>query len=234
MATNVSLVVLTNTPSRFVLATLPEIHGWLRAWRKPQVDTPLESWDCDLDTGTLVVTSVTESVEVPLAALIRLRFAGVEATASDSYCDYEVQLSYDDGSPLGRMVTLPSSTRFRARRQNEVRSAQSRLRAFLRPVCPKLEPTVLEEVWSWFTMGHQHRVQRMGEWIVKLQAGLEVMSQHPQTPGMDVQGLKEKLKGYQEKLKQVQSGEKKARPSWLVPTIGAFIWGFILFRWFSR
>jgi hypothetical protein len=239
MATNVSLVVLTNTPSRLVLATVPETHGWLRAWRKPQVDAPLETWDFDRETGTLVVTSVThhgaESLEVPLAAVIRLRLAGVEATASDSYCDYELQLSYEDGSPLGRMVTLPSCTRFRAKRQNGVRSAQSRLRAFLRPACPKLEGTLLEELCRWFTMGHQQRLQRMGEWLGKLQAGLEAISQHPHTPGMDVLGWKEKLQGYQEKLKQAQSGEKPAWHSgWLVPAIGAFLWGFILFRWLSR
>jgi hypothetical protein len=83
-------------------------------------------------------------------------------------------------------------------------------------------------------MGHQQRVQRMGELLVKLQAALEVISQGPQTPGMDAQVWKEKLKGYQEKLKQIQSGEKKAWPGWLVPAIGAFIWGFILFRWYSR
>ena len=127
MPINVSLVVSTNTSSRFVLATVPEIHGWLKAWRKPQADAPLESWDFDVDAGTLVVTSATdlgtESLEVPLAALTRLRFAGVEATALDGYCDYELQLFYDDGSPLGRMVKLPSSTHFRARRPNEVRSA---------------------------------------------------------------------------------------------------------------
>jgi hypothetical protein len=239
MATNVSLAVLTNTPSRFVLATVPETRGWLRAWRKPQADPPLESWDFDRDAGTLVVTSVTdhgaESVEVPLAAVTRLRFAGVEATALDGYSDYELQLFYDDGSPLGRMVTLPGSTHFRARRPNEVRSAQSRLRAFLRPVCPKLEGTLFEELCRWFTMGHQQRLQRMQELVGKLQAGLEVISQGQHAPGMDAPGWKAKLQGYQEKLKRAQSGGKTAWHSgWLIPTIGAFIWGFILFRWFLR
>jgi hypothetical protein len=133
MAINVSLALLTHTSSRFVLATAPETRGsWPKMWGKPQANrssAPLESWDFDLDAGTLIVTSVTDlgsqptSLEVPLPALTRLRFAGVEATDSDGYCDYELQLFYDDGSPLGRMVKLPSSTHFRARRPNEVRSA---------------------------------------------------------------------------------------------------------------
>src|SRR5262245_27340712 len=131
MATNVSLAVFAHTPSRFVLTTIPETHRWLSVWRKPQADgssARLETWDFDRDAGTLVVTSLTdhgaESLKVPLAALTRLRFAGVEATAAESYCDYQLQLFHDDGSPLGSMVALPSSSRFRARRPNEVRSAQ--------------------------------------------------------------------------------------------------------------
>jgi hypothetical protein len=181
------------------------------------------------------VTSVAESVEVPLPSLTRLRFAGVEATALDGYCDYQLQLFHDNGSPLGSMVTLPSSTHFRARRPNEVRSAQSRLRAFLKPACPKLEGTVFEELGKWFTMGHQQRLQRMGELVGKLQAGLEAISQHPQTPGMDVPNWKDKLQGYQDKLKQAQSGEKPAAHSgWLVPAIGAFLGGFILYLWLSH
>ena len=237
MPINVSLVVSTNTSSRFVLATVPETHGWLRAWRKPQADAPLESWDFDVDAGTLVVTSATdlgtESLEVPLAALTRLRFAGVEATALDGYCDYELQLFYDDGTPLGKMITLPSSTRFRARRPNEVRSAQSRLRAFLKPSCPKLEGTVLEELGKWVTMGHQQRLERTQEILGKLQAGLEAISQGPQAPGMDVVNWKDKLQGYQEKLKQAQSGSA-GHSGWLVPTIGAFLGGFILYFWLSH
>jgi hypothetical protein len=205
MATNVSLAILAHRPSRFVFATVPETQGfWQKVWGKPLADrssAPLESWDFDCDAGTLVVTSVTESLEVPLAALTRLRFAGVEATASDSYCDYQLQLFHDNGSPLGSMVTLPSSTHFRAKRPNEVRSALARLRAFVKPSCPKLEGTVFEEVVRWFTMGHQQRVQRMGELVGKLQAALEVMSQHPQTPGMDVARWRETLQGYQDKLK---------------------------------
>jgi hypothetical protein len=214
MPTNVSLVVFTNMSSRFVLATVPEIHGLLRLWRKPQADAALETWDFDLDAGTLVATSETdhgaEGLEVPLAAITRLRFAGVEETSSDSYCDYELQLFYDDGSPLGRMVKLPSTTRYRARRPNELRSALSRLRAFLKPACPKLEGTVLEELGNWFTMGHQQRLQRMQETIGKVQSALEAVSQDPQTPGMDVATWKDKLQGYQEKLKQAQSDDEAA------------------------
>jgi hypothetical protein len=233
MATNVSLVVLMNASSKFVLATVPETHGWLRAWRKPQVDPPLESWDFDLHAGTVVVTSATGSVEVPLPSLTRLRFAGVEATATDGYCDYELQLSYDDGSPLGRGVTLPSSNDFRARRPNEVRSAQRRLRAFLKPSCPKLEGTMVEELGKWFTMGHQQRVQRMGELLGKLQAGLDVISQGPQAPGMDAQGWSKKLQGYQEKLKQARAGSA-SHSGWLMPTLGAFLGGIILYFWLSQ
>jgi hypothetical protein len=214
MAINVSLTFFTHTSSRFVLATVPEIHGLLRLWRKPQVDAALETWDFDLDSGTLVATSETdhgaESLEVPLAALTRLRFAGVEETASDGYCDYELQLFYDDGSPLGRMVKLPSSTRYRVRRPNEVRSALTRLRAFLKPACPKLEGTVLEELGKWFTMGHQQRLQCMQETLGKVQSALEAIRQGPQAPGMDVPNWKDKLQGLQEKLKQAQPNDEAA------------------------
>jgi hypothetical protein len=215
MATNVSLVVLPTTASlRFVLATVPEINGLLRLWRKPQADASLETWDFDLDSGTLVATSETdrgtETLEVPLASLTRLRFAGVEATALDGYCDYELQLSYEDGSPLGKMVTLPSTTRYRARRPNEVRSGLARLRAFLKPSCPKLEGTMVEELGKWFTMGHQKRLQRMGELLGKVQSALDAISQGPQAPGMDVANWKDKLQGYQEKLKQAQSDDGAA------------------------
>jgi hypothetical protein len=215
MATNVSLVVFPNISSRFVLATVPEItNGLLRLWRKPQLDESLETWDFDLDSGTLVATSETdrgaESLEVPLAAITRLRFAGVEATALDGYCDYELELFYDDGSPLGKIVKLPSTTRYRARRPNEVRSTLTRLRAFLKPSCPKLEGTVLEELGKWFTMGHQQRLQRMQGLVGKLQSALEAVSQGPQAPGMDVANWKDKLQGYQDKLKQAQSDDEAA------------------------
>jgi hypothetical protein len=217
MATNVSLVVLPTTSSRFVLDTVPEINGLLRLWRKPQADAALETWDFDVDAGTLVAASETdhgtESLEVPLAAVTRLRFAGVEATALDGYSDYELQLFYEDGSPLGRMVKLPSTTRYRARRPNEVRSTRSRLRAFLKPSCPKLEGTVLEELGKWFTMGHQKRLQHMQETLGKVQSALEAISQGPQAPGMDVPAWSQKLRGYQDKLKQAQSDDEAAGQS---------------------
>jgi hypothetical protein len=201
MATNVSLVVLPTTSSRFVLATVPEINALMRLWRKPQADAALETWDFDLDFGTLVATSETdlgaESLEVPLASLTRLRFAAVKATPLDDYCEYELQLSYEDGSPLGSMVKLPSTSRYRARRPNEVRSALARLRAFLKPSCPKLEGTVLEELGKWFTMGHQKRLQHMQETFGKVQSALEAISQGPQAPGMDVANWKDKLQGYE-------------------------------------
>jgi hypothetical protein len=239
MAINVSLAFYTHTSSRFALATVPETRSWLRAWRKPQADAPLESWDFDLDAGTLVVTSATDhgvdTQEVPLASLTRLRFAGVEATALDNYCDYELQLFYEDSSPLGRMVKLPSSTHFRARRPKEVRSALARLRAFLKPSCPKLEGTILEEVGKWFTMGHQQRLQRIGEMLGKVEDALEAISQGQHTPCMDLPNWKDKLQGYQEKLKQVQSGEKPAgHLDWLVPIVGAFLGGVILYLWISH
>jgi hypothetical protein len=255
MATNVSLVVLTDTSSKFVLATVPAAPGfWQTVWGQPLADrcaAPMESWDFDRDTGTLVVNSVTDlgaqpqSLQVPLAALTRLRFAGVqETTGSDGYCDYQLQLFHDDGSQLGSMFTLPSSTHFLLKRPNEVRSAQSRLRAFLKPACPKLEGTFFEELGRWFTMGHQQRVQLMRERLGKLQAALEAISQHPHTPGMDVPRWREKLQGYQDKLgqacdsqapNQAPSGEKRAGQSgWLVPAIGAFLGGVILFLWLSQ
>ena len=53
---------------------------------------------------------------------------------------------------------------------------------------------------------------------------------------MDVPDWKEKLQGYQDKLKQHQSGEEPAarHSGWLVPTVGAFLGGFILYLWLSH
>jgi hypothetical protein len=253
MATNVSLAVLHHTPSRFVLATVPEAPGfWQQVWGEPLADcspAPLESWIFDRDAGTLVVTSVEDlraqpqSLELPLAALTRLRLAGVETTASDSYCDYQLQLFYDDGSQLGSMVTLPCSTHFCEKRPNEARSALAQLRAFLKPACPKLEGTFLEELGRWFTMGHPQRLQLMQERLGQLQTALEAISQGPQAPGMEVPSWKEKLQGHQDKLSQACDsqalrqpplGEKPGgRSSWLVPFVGAFLGGFLLFLWLS-
>ena len=255
MAIAVSLVIVTPAPSRFVVATYPDSSGLCqKLWGKPLADRsspPIESWDFDQDAGTLTVTAVAnlgtqpESREVSLAALTRLRVVGVEDTSgSDGYRDYQLQLFHDDGSPLGSLLTLPSSTNFRLPWASDARSVQSRLRAFLEPACPKLECTFFEELGRWFTMGHEQRKQLLRERLGKLQAALEAISQHPQTPGMEVAKWKEKLQQGQDKLSQAcdspaldqeQPGERQAgKIGWLIPAVAAFFGGAILFLWLSQ
>ena len=60
-------------------------------------------------------------------------------------------------------------------------------------------------------MGHQQRLQQMGETLAKVQSALEAVSQGPQAPGVDVANWKDKLQGYQEKLKQAQSDDEGGR-----------------------
>jgi hypothetical protein len=250
MATAVCLVISTPTPSRFVVATYPDSSGlWQKLLGKPLADRsspPIDRWDFDQDAGTLTVTSVPslgarpENREVSLAALTRLRLVGVEETSgSDGYRDYELQLFYDDGSPLGSLLKLPSSTDFRLPWASEARSVQSRLRAFLEPACPKFEGTFLEELGRWVTMGHQQRQQLLQERLGKLQAAIEAISHHPHEPGMELPAAREKLQQLQDKLRQdcdspppnqAESGEKLAgNVSWLMPAVVAFLGSFILF-----
>jgi hypothetical protein len=252
MATAVGLVIATPTPSRLVVATYADSSGlWQKLWGKPLVDRsspPIESWDFDQDAGTLTVTSVAnlgtqpENREVSLATLTRLRVVGVQETSdSDGYRDYELQLFYDDGSPLGSLLTLPSSTKFRLSWASDARSVQSRLRAFLEPACPKLEGTFLQELGGWFVMGHQQRKQLLRERVGKLQAALEALGRYPQAPGMDLPGATQKLQQLQDRLSQdgaspaLNQAESRERPtgkmSWLIPVVGAFLAGFLLFFW---
>jgi hypothetical protein len=253
MATKVGLAVLMDTPTRFIVATFPDTSTfWKRAWGNSLPDPsspPIESWDFDCGTGTLIITTVKgpeaepTSTAIPLASLTALRLGGVEATnGSEGYTDYELRLTYDDGSPLGRMVSLPGSDDFLSSWQNEIRSIESRLRGFLKPVCPKLEGTLLEELGKWFTMGHAGRVQYLNEKVGKLQAALTVISQSPHRPGMDPSRWQEQLQVFRDKLGQAgassapdpgqpDSPPVRTGPHWLLRALLAFVAGMILFYW---
>jgi hypothetical protein len=253
MATNVGLAVLTDNSARFIVATFPDTSNfWQRAWGKAVLDPsspPIESWDFDCDAGTLIITAVkgpeaeATSTAIPLASLTALRLGGVEATSSpEGYSHYELRLTYDDGSPLGRMVSLPGSADFLSSWQGEIRSIQSRLRRFLKPVCPKLEGTLLEELGSWFTMGHAGRVQYLKEKVGKLQAVLAMISQSPHAPGMDPARWQERLQVFHDRLDQAGAtpADDPSKPGsppshtgahWLLRAFLAFVGGMILFYW---
>jgi hypothetical protein len=82
--------------------------------------------------------------QVPLASLVNLTWGGVHETrVLDEDCHYEVRLFFDDnGRPT--FLNLPGSADYRCAFSEQVRQLESRLRAFLKPLCPRLESTTLE------------------------------------------------------------------------------------------
>ena len=108
----------------------------------------IEAWDFDSDACVLRVVAAcggdaTER-QVPLASLINLSWGGVQETSiSDEYKDYEVRLFFDDGG-RHQFLHLPGSADFLCAWSDQARDMERRLRAFLKPHCPRLESTTLE------------------------------------------------------------------------------------------
>ena len=82
--------------------------------------------------------------QVPLASLVNLTWGGVhETTVLDEHFHYEVRLFFDDGG-RHHFLNLPGSADFLCAWSDQARTVESRLRDFLKPLCPRLESTAPE------------------------------------------------------------------------------------------
>jgi hypothetical protein len=154
MATDICLVVVADEPSRFIVGTFPTARGLDRLlWSADRFDRsaePIETWDFDGEAGVLRVVTAARAAapvrQVPLASLVNLTWGGVhETTVLDEHFHYEVRLFFDDnGRPT--FLNLPGSADYLCASTEQARQLESRLRAFLKPLCPRLESTTLEEL----------------------------------------------------------------------------------------
>ena len=152
MATDVCLAVVADEPSRFIVGTFRAASGLDKLlWGEGRFDRsagPIETWDFDGDAGVLrAVTAAGPAApvrQVPLASLVNLTWGGVhETSVSDEDFHYEVRLFFDDnGRPT--FLNLPGSANYLCASSDQARQLESRLRAFLKPLCPRLESTTLE------------------------------------------------------------------------------------------
>jgi hypothetical protein len=134
------------------VATYPAVAGlrkFLWGSAKPNFAAGLiEAWDCDRDAGVLRVVAVPGSAapdrQIPLASLTVLSWQGVEETSfSGEYFHYDIGLFFDDGGRTG-ILHLPGSNAYLCASADQTREVVSRLRAFLKPVCLRLEGSALE------------------------------------------------------------------------------------------
>jgi hypothetical protein len=155
MATPVCLAIIAEAPARLVIGTYPAkagLHTLLFGSGHPNRDAGMiEAWDFDGDAGVLRVVpgpgSAAQERQVPLASLInlswgfRLQGTGYRDDADDSH--FELRLFFDDGTRPG-FLNLPGSDDFLCAWSDQARNVESRLRDFLKPLCPRLESTTLE------------------------------------------------------------------------------------------
>jgi hypothetical protein len=154
MAINVCFSFIMDTPSRLVVGTYPAAAGidkFLWGSAKPNLAAGMiEGWEFDRDAGVLRIASAPGSVapsqEFPLESLTRLTWGGRDAGGiSGEYSDYDVTLCFDDGT-RNRVLALPGSSDYLCASLSQTREVESRLRAFLKPLCPRLETTALEDM----------------------------------------------------------------------------------------
>jgi hypothetical protein len=110
----------------------------------------LEGWDFDCDAGVVRFAPAPGSAwpdrEVPLASVTRLTWCGVQQTKfSDEYYHYDLTLRFEDEGH-GRLISLPGSPEYLCPSRAQVQEIASRLHAFLKPICPRLETTGLEDM----------------------------------------------------------------------------------------
>jgi hypothetical protein len=172
MATNVCLAVISDEASRFVVGTYPAVTGLNKLlWGSAQINRSadmIEGWDFDGGAGVLRVAapagSATPVREIPLSLLVNLTWGGVRETSfSDEYFHYEVRLFFDDGGQP-TFLSLPGSANYLCDSSDQAREIERRLRAFLKPLCPRLESTTLEELakfWHNPVAGLQSLQQRV-------------------------------------------------------------------------
>jgi hypothetical protein len=135
----------------------------------------IEAWDFDGDAGVLRVVPApggdAQERQVPLASLINLTWGGVQETSvSDEYQHYEVRLFFEDGG-RHHFLQLPGSADFLCAWSDQVRDMESCLRAFLKPLCPRLEDTTLETLvkfWKDPAEGFKSIQERVGTRLAAL------------------------------------------------------------------
>jgi len=154
MGVNVCFSFIMDTQSRLVVGAYPAAGGLgslLWGSDKPNLAAGMiEGWDLDRDCGVLRVASVPGSAapnqEVPLESLTRLTWGRRQGAGdSDDHSDYVLTLCFDEGGS-NRVLSLPASSHYLCNSLHQVREVEARLRAFLKPVCPRLESTALEDL----------------------------------------------------------------------------------------
>jgi hypothetical protein len=138
----------------------------------------IEAWDFDGEAGVLRVVPApgraAQERQVPLASLINLSW-GFRLQGTGSWDDpddshFEVRLFCDDdGHPS--FFTLPGAADCLCAWSDQARGLESRLRAFLKPLCPRLEGTTLETLaafWRDPVAGIQSIQERVGTRLAAL------------------------------------------------------------------
>jgi hypothetical protein len=176
MATKVCLAIIADSPSRLVVGTYPAHLGLLFRSDQPNRDAGMiEAWDFDADAGVLRVAPASggdaQERQVPLASLLNLSWGGVqENNIPDEYRYYEVRLFFEDGG-RHQFLQLPGSDDFPCAWSDQVRALESRVRAFLKPLCPRLESTTLETLvkfWQDPAAGFKSIQERAGTRLAAL------------------------------------------------------------------
>jgi hypothetical protein len=196
MATNVCLTIIADSPARLVVGTYPAYLGLLFGSDQPnRAAGMIEAWDFDGDAGVLRVVPApgpdAQERQVPLASLINLSWGGLQETSiSDEYSHYEVRLFFDDGGRHS-FLQLPGSAEYLCAWSDQAREMESRLRAFLKPLCPRLESTTLEALvkfWRNPVEGLKSIQERVGTRL----AALDDLSRPPESRGPGGPELDEK------------------------------------------
>jgi hypothetical protein len=155
----------------------------------------IEAWDFDGDAGVLRVVPApgpdAQERQVPLGSLINLSWGGVQETSmSDEYSHYEVRLFFEDGGRHS-FLHLPGSADSRCAWSDQARELERRLRAFLKPLCPRLESTTLETlVKFWRDPGEG--IKSIQERVGTRLAALDNLIPPPERPGPGRPELDEK------------------------------------------
>jgi hypothetical protein len=138
----------------------------------------IEAWDFDADAGVLRVVPApgrdAPERQVPLASLINLtwgfRLQGTDFREDADDSHFAVRLFFDDGGRPG-FLTLPGSAAFLCAWSDQARDMESQLRAFLKPLCPRLESTTLEtlvQFWQDPVAGIESIQERVGTRLAAL------------------------------------------------------------------
>ncbi|HEV3260257.1 MAG TPA: hypothetical protein VG013_25600 [Gemmataceae bacterium] len=188
MATNVCLAIIADSPARLVVGTYPAHLGLLFGSDQPnRAAGMIEAWDFDRDAGVLRVVPApgpdAQERQVPLASLINLSWGSNSPWGSswDEQLFFQVSLFFDDGGRHS-FLNLPGSADFLCAWSDQAREMEHRLRALLKPLCPRLESTTLETLvkfWRDPVEGIKSLQERVGTRL----AALDNLSRPPESSG---------------------------------------------------